>query len=171
MSKARPPMYVRSSTAKVSCEGNRNRLRAQVNGLSAMDRGRGLELTTPCDVLATMLNYWDNLSAAITCASNTDRDEYHCHAGTLPPPPIQKHVCASFFSFNKAVTFDGNRADSGSAFAIDGGSLTFKNPEKVTSRNAITYDNEFSVRSINTSFRACSNVGCQMAITEWSNRL
>lgn len=49
--------------------------------------------------------------------------------------------------FSKAVTFDGNTAESGSAFAIsDDGSLTFKKPDQVISRNAglDEFSDEFS---------------------------
>eukprot|EP00904_Undaria_pinnatifida_P008960 jgi/Undpi1/5194/HiC_scaffold_2.g00477.m1 len=60
--------------------------------------------------------------------------------------------------FSKAVTFDGNTADSGSAFAVDGGSLTFKKPEAVISRNAITYDNTFS-DDLNCTFGEVSDEG------------
>lgn len=56
-------------------------------------------------------------------------------------------------SFSKSVTFDGNRADSGAAFAVLEGSLTFEKPEVVRFRNGETDDNQFSVRASDRTFR------------------
>eukprot|EP00904_Undaria_pinnatifida_P003303 jgi/Undpi1/12974/HiC_scaffold_7.g02639.m2 len=44
----------------------------------------------------------------------------------------------------KSVTFDGNSADSGAAFAVTAGSLTFKKPSVVRFRNGETYDDQYS---------------------------
>lgn len=53
--------------------------------------------------------------------------------------------CGLLFSFEKAVLFDGNSADSGAAYAATGGSLTFQKPSVVRFRNGITYDDQYSV--------------------------
>lgn len=46
------------------------------------------------------------------------------------------------------MTFDGNRADSGAAFAVfDGALLTFEKPDVVRFRNGELYDNPNGVRS------------------------
>lgn len=55
--------------------------------------------------------------------------------------------CVAWFSFSKSVTFDGNTADSGAAFAVTDGSLTFEKPDVVRYRNGKVVDNEYSVRT------------------------
>lgn len=72
-----------------------------------------------------------------------------------PATPPDIRCLRDAFRFDKAVTFDGNIANSGAAFAIDGGSITFKKPQSVTSRNAVTYDTQFSVSPISNSVQTC----------------
>ena len=73
------------------------------------------------------------------------------------PYPSNRSV-APLFSFSKSVTFDGNSADSGAAFAVLEGSLTFDNPDVVRFRNGETYDGQYSVRAPDRNFRKCCSV-------------
>lgn len=52
------------------------------------------------------------------------------------------------------MTFDGNSADSGAAFAVTAGSLTFEKPDVVRFRNGEAFDDQYSVRATNKGFHS-----------------
>lgn len=76
---------------------------------------------------------------------------HHCRffAPRYAPHPL----FAPPFSFSKSVTFDGNSADSGAAFALLEGSLTFENPDVVRYRNGEATGDPLAVRATDRSSR------------------
>ena len=99
--------------------------------------------------MATMLNYWGNLSAISACALNVVVTKSvvtlaSCHS-------LENHCLLVAFQLQEGRDVYRQQSRLGVCFVIDDGSLTFEKPGAAISRQGITDDGEFSVRSINTS--------------------